>query len=53
MARGDGAVDAGLIVGSIADERGEWTGDLIEQRLTCEPSSISLDVSSEARICPV
>jgi hypothetical protein len=32
MAFSDGAVDAGLIVGAIADERGEWTWDLVEQR---------------------
>jgi hypothetical protein len=31
MARGDSAVDAGLILGSIADERGEWSCDLVEQ----------------------
>jgi hypothetical protein len=30
---GDSGVDAGLIVGSIADEGGEWTGNLVEQRL--------------------
>jgi hypothetical protein len=29
----DGAVDASLIVGSIADEAGEWAWDLIEQGL--------------------
>jgi hypothetical protein len=29
---GDGAVDTSLIIGSIADERGEWIWDLIEQR---------------------
>ena len=33
MTLGDGTVDAGLIVGSIADERGEWSCDLIEQGL--------------------
>jgi hypothetical protein len=31
MALGDGAGDTSLIVGAIAGERGEWTGDLIEQ----------------------
>jgi hypothetical protein len=33
MAFGDLAVDASLIVGSIADERREWSCDLIEQHL--------------------
>jgi hypothetical protein len=31
MALSDCTVDAGLIVGSIADERGEWSCDLVEQ----------------------
>jgi hypothetical protein len=33
MAFGDSIVDAGLIIGSMADERGEWTWDLVEQGL--------------------
>ena len=33
MLLGDSAVSVRLIVGSIADEGGEWTGDLVEQRL--------------------
>jgi len=33
MLLGDSAVNVRLIVRSIADEGGEWTGDLVEQRL--------------------
>jgi hypothetical protein len=33
MALGDSAVDASLIVGSITDEGGDWTCDLVEQRI--------------------
>jgi len=33
MTLGDATVDALLIVGSIACEGGEWTGDLVEQGL--------------------
>jgi hypothetical protein len=34
MAPGGGAVNASLIGGFIADERGKWTCDLVEQRLS-------------------
>jgi hypothetical protein len=33
MMLGNGSIDVLLIVGSITGERGEWTGDLVEQRL--------------------
>jgi Ni,Fe-hydrogenase III small subunit len=31
MALGDSVVDAGLVVGSVTNQRREWTGDLVEQ----------------------
>ena len=33
MALGDGVMDAGLVIGSVANEGGKWAGDLVEQRL--------------------
>ena len=33
MVLGDGVVDARLIVGSVTDERREWSRDLVEQGL--------------------
>jgi hypothetical protein len=33
MALGDSAIDAGLIVGSITDEGGEWALHLVKQGL--------------------
>src|SRR5918995_5476476 len=33
MMLSNSVIDVGLIIGSIADERGEWTCDLVEQRL--------------------
>jgi hypothetical protein len=32
MMLSDSVIDVGLIIGSIADERGEWTCDLVEQQ---------------------
>jgi hypothetical protein len=33
VALSDSAIDAGLVIGSVANEGGEWAGDLVEQRL--------------------